>query len=168
MKFFDFCIILVPQIWAATARARHHISFYQSTRSGVPPVCFILGWNSKSNTKPQETKKETKKMWKITQKLLAINLFEVSIFLLVLGYLEKTLVWRCMDLHWIEAGIFLKMTWFRIVQMDQHIVTTISMKKGNLIWSLRLTMTCKKLVCAGMKRCTVFQQAKAKGMSTSR
>jgi hypothetical protein len=38
-----------------------------------------------------------------------------------------------MDLkRWTEAGMFLKITSFRIVQMDQHMVIRISMKKGTL------------------------------------
>lgn len=37
--------------------------------------------------------------------------------------------------RWVEGGKFLKIISFQIVQMDQHIVTTISMKKGSRIYS---------------------------------
>ena len=65
-----------------------------------------------------------------------------------------------------ECGTLLKML-LCIVQMAQHIVIIISMKKGSWSWSLKLSKISKGPLLGGINRFGENQQAEAKGNPAS-
>lgn len=125
------------------------VYFFRENRRDFTPYCPLLQNKRykkvpKTELRDNEGYKENLRGWYV---VLARRITWANSFLIIA-------LQRCT-----EAWRFMKITSFLTDQIDQHMVTTISMKKGSWSWSLKLSKIWKGPALVGTERWIVFQQA---------